>query len=338
MYWIDIYRKEYFMRKKRLLVIVGLAALLLIAIVMGGCAALFGNRPPPAVELFWDTATIQNVTRLTDDGMPKRMPKVSPDGKMMLYGELSRNQWNLILLRDINVPAKTPLASNAFNPSWYRNNTNFVYVTREGGSTRIIRSAIAGGGRTYVTRNPVGRDDDMPSIRGDVILFQTFSGTRWQIASMKDNGTEITFLGDGESPSWHPTLPKFLFVRQLPGEASKIFEMDLATLQVTELYSDPVFNSRMPSYSADGRYILFQKGAERVVTGTQRVGGMIRATTGTTNKWQIYIMRADGSERSTVTLDAVNSFHPSMDATGNIYFVSDASGKDEIYRARINLN
>ncbi|MDR3021040.1 MAG: hypothetical protein LBU66_09110 [Treponema sp.] len=335
------------MNKKRLIILICAASLLMAVILLGGCsllAGLTGGKPTVTVDVFWDTGRLQNVTRLTDDGQPKRMPRISPDGKMMLYGEQQNNQWNIILLRDVTVPAKTPLASNAFNPAWYANNNNFVYVTREAGSTRIVRSATAGGGRTYVTRNPVGDNDDFPSIRGEVVLFQTYTSGKWQIASMRDNGTEVTFLGDGETPSWHPTEPKFLFVRRpSANESSKIYEMDLASLQVTEIFSDSDYHSRFPSYSADGRYILFQKGAERVVTGTAvtRIGDAITGstrTTSTTNKWQIFIMRSDGSHLSTVTLDAVDSYHPCMDANGYIYFISDASGKSEIYRSRVNLD
>jgi len=329
-------------KKSRLLI--AAAALLIAVIVMGGCASLFGNKKVVTVDVFWDTSLLQNVTRLTDDGLLKRWPKVSPDGIKMLYNEQNtKGQWNIILLRDVTVPAKTPLISssdNAWNPAWYANSNNFVYVSTERGDNRIIRSAIAGGGRTYITRNPVGRLDDRPSVRGEAILFDTDTGGKRQIVSMKDNGTEITFLGDGYTPSWHPTQPKFLFVRD-----GKIYEMDLASIQATELYADsnPNLYCDMPSYSPDGQYILFQKRTDLRTTGTatQKVGGAWARTfavTGGVERWQIFTMKADGTNLSAVTLGEVDSYHPSWDVNGFMYFVSNASGKTEVYRARVNLN
>jgi TolB protein len=155
---------------------------------------------------------------------------------------------------------------------------------------------------------------------------------------MKDNGTEITFLGEGQQPSWHPTLPKFLFIRE-----GNVFEMDLTSLQVTELFSDPDFNCAMPSYSANGQYILFQKGAEQKTTGTatERIGGFLNKVVPVSSKtarWQVFVMRADGTNLSTVTSGDVNAYHPSWDANGFMYFISDASGKTEIYRARVITN
>ena len=322
------------MRGRKTIFTVIVILCVMVVALLGSCAGT-----PKRVDMFWDSAILQNVTRLTDDGHVKFMPRVSPDGRMMLYSEARGSQWNIVLFRDVNVPAKTQLVNGiAFNPAWYANNNNFVYASLESGSYRLIRSAITGGGRTYITRNPVGRNDNMPSVRGEVILFQTETASQvWQIATMKDNGTEITFLGDGYHPSWHPSLPKFVFIRQ-----GNVMEMDLASLQVTEIYNDPLFNSAYPSYSADGQYILFQKGAERKVTGTAttffgNIATQTRRVTGTTINWQIFIMNANGTNLSTVTLDAVDAYHPSMDRNGFIYFISNASGKPEIYRARVSL-
>ncbi|MCL2065138.1 MAG: hypothetical protein FWG98_12335 [Candidatus Cloacimonetes bacterium] len=313
--------------------------MLILVLVTTNSCSLF-RKKTTIVDVFWDTSFLQNVTRLTEDRLVKRMPKISPDGEKLLYGENDRRGWNIVFFRDVRVPAKTMLISgNSFNSAWYPNSSNFVYVSIEAGSSRIIRSAITGGGRTYVTRNPVGRNDDLPSVKDDLILFQTeITADNWQIVSMKDNGTEITFLGEGQHPSWHPTEPKFVFTRN-----GDVFEMDLESLQATELYSDPNFRSTLPSYSADGEFIVFQKGAERRVgtTKVSRVGRLFRSSSrgeSTVNKWQIFIMRANGTNLTTITFSTVNSFHPSMDINGFVYFVSDASGYNEIYRARVSLN
>ncbi|MDR1301674.1 MAG: hypothetical protein LBK43_04290, partial [Treponema sp.] len=81
------------------------------------------------------------------------------------------------------------------------------------------------------------------------------------------------------------------------------------------------------------QYILFQKGAEAKVTGTQGKKAVIKRN----SKWQIYYMKADGTGLSPLTGGNVNATSPSWDKNNNVYFVSDANGKNEVYRARINI-
>jgi TolB protein len=350
MYWIGqtLNFEEFCMVIKNRFCIV-VALLSLVIITLGGCSSLFGRRQPrqKSVEVFWDTAIMQNVTKLTDDGLQKAYAKISPDGTKMLYCEMEKNdsEYKIVLLRDVTVPAKTPLINDsAYAPAWYGNNTNFLYIASERAGTRIIKSAISGGGRTYVTRTNVGLAENCPSVRGDVVLFHTlvdpdaYPRPKYQIYSMKDNGTELTMLGDGQYPSWHPTQAKFLFIRE-----GNIYEMDIASIQVTQLFSDKDFNCAMPSYSADGQHILFQKGAEKKITGTavSKEGGRtrrVRKVTSTRTKWQLFTIRADGTSLSPLTFGEVNAYHPSWGTNNFIYFVSDASGKTELYRARINVD
>jgi len=320
------------------------AFLSLAIIMMGGCAS---SSKAKTVDVFWDTALMQNVTRLTDDGLEKAWAKISPDGTKMLYCEMAKNdsQYKIMLLRDVTVPAKTPLINDsACTPAWYGNNINFVYIADERAGTRIIKSAITGGGKTYITRNNIGLGEEYPSVRGEAILFDTlvdpdaYPVPKYQIYSMRDNGTELTMLGDGRFPSWHPTQAKFVFIRE-----GNIYEMDIASVQVTQLFSDVDYNCAMPSYSADGQYILFQKGAEKRVTGTavSKVGGLIKKLTkvsSTQTKWQLFTIKVDGTSLSPLTFGEVNAFHPSWGTNNFVYFVSDASGKTEIYRARVNFN
>ena len=296
------------------------------------------SSSPVSVDVFWDTAILQNVTRLTDDGLSKDWAKVSPDGTKMLYCESDRtikmtdmsepNQyWNIMLLRDINVPAKTPLTiDSAYAPSWYETNNNFVYAANEARNSRntsIMRSIITGGGRTYITRNSVGHLDTRPAIRGGVILCDTEVNNRRRIVSMKDSGMEVTILGEGHSPSWHPTLDKFVFIRD-----GDVYEMHLGSIQVTQLHFDPDFNCAMPSYSPDGNYIMFQKGAVRKGRGS---GGK------KTDRWQIFVTKSDGTSLSPLTIEDVDSYSGSWDLHDCVYFISNASGKPEIYRAQIDF-
>jgi TolB protein len=265
-------------------------------------------------------------------GIYKDDASISPDGTKLIYCKIEKNDslWNIVLLRDVNSPAKTTLIKDGLAPAWYENSSTFIYELYEDGVYKLIRSTISGGGKTYVTRNTTS-GETRPSVRDSVIICNTWSGEplQRQLVSMKDNGNEYTILGEGWSASWHPFENKFLFIRQ-----GNIYEMDAESTQVSEVYNDPDgYNCAYPKYSGDGQYILFQKGAEAKVTGTQGKKAVVRRN----SKWQIYYMKADGTGLSPLTEGNVNATSPSWDKNNNVYFVSDANGKTEIYRARINI-
>jgi len=312
-----------------------------------GCA---GSSPKDKGNdvVFWDTSLLSNVTRITEDGLSKDWARISPDGTKLIYCESSKTvsksdvfyqNWSIVLLRNPTVSAKTILVNDfAYAPAWSDNNTNYFYITDEDNNTRLIRSSVTGSGKTYVTRTPIGTYDNRPSVKGGVIVCDTWMGGKRQLVSLRENGTEITFLGDGEQPSWHPTEPKFIFIRNVSNSNAlkAIYEMDLASAQVTEIYKDPNnWNCRNPSYSADGRYILFQKGAEVKTTGSTKDNKEV-VKIEDKGKWQIFIMNADGSSLTPITSGNVDAYSPSMDANGWVYFVAN-TGKTEIYRARVNL-
>ncbi|MDR2160272.1 MAG: hypothetical protein LBP23_09445 [Treponema sp.] len=242
----------------------------------------------------------------------------------MLYTEFEGVKDNTLgriyLLKDVRYPAKTLIAGDfAYNPAWYEDNNGFVFVNYEETGRKLIKSTISGSGRTYVTRNPIGSADRHPSVRGNMILCDTTINGRRQIVSLLDNGTEVTILGEGYSPSCHPTAKKAVFIKD-----GKIFEMDLVTTQVTEVYSNSNnYKCDNPSYSRDGQTILFQR--ENAVTG---MSGVIRQ--------HIFSISASGSGGETpLVYGNVDAACPTWGMDNTFYFISNAGGKTEIWRANL---
>jgi TolB protein len=318
-----------------------MALVILAGFLAAGCAG-FGAKKTGEEVTFWDPALLSNVSRITNDGLFKDWATISPDGTKLIYCErkTSNGLWDIVLLRDVNSPAKTALIKDGFAPAWYENSSAFIYGLFERGSYKLIRSAISGGGKTYVTRNTSGSGEVWAGVRDGIVICNTWSTEpdQRQLVSMRDNGVDYTMLGMGYSPSWHPFENKFLFVQQ-----NNIYEMDVESTQVSELYNDPDgYACAYPKYSGDGQYILFQKDTEVKVTGTQgtNVFGKLFnkvAVIGKSSKWQIYYMKADGTNLSPLTSGNVNAYCPSWDKNNNVYFISDANGKNEVYRARVNI-
>jgi TolB protein len=295
-------------------------------------------------SITYDSATLQNVSRITDDGISKDWVEVSPDGGKILYCESERllrwsdisnelvSSFKIILLRDAARAAKTPLVNDiSYAPAWYEDNINFVYVVLENGNSKLVRSNISGGGKTYITRNAIGRWDARPNVRNHMILCDTDINGRRQVVSLRDNGTEVTVLGEGHSPSWHPGGTKFVFIRN-----DNIFEMDLNTNQATQVFSELDTWCRSPSYSKDGTYILFQKetSVPVIVSGSSFSFSSNKEVA----RWHLFTIKSDGTDLSQLTNGNVDVFSPSWGSDNTIYFVSNAGGNTEIWRARVNLD
>jgi TolB protein len=319
--------------------------------VLGGCA----SDPQTSGAITYDTALLTGVSVITDDKLSKNWVKASPDGTKLLYCESSKvvsrsdlmdvnyKYWNIMLLRDANIAAKTPLVTDyAYIPAWYENNTGFIYVVNEGGNNKLVRSSISGGGKTYITRNPIGENDTRPVIRNGVILCDTEMNGKRQIVSLLENGTGVTILGEGYSPSWHPFESRFIFIRN-----DDLYEMDLETNQVTQIYSDNSYACAMPSYSPNGDLILFQKGAVQKLVGTREqkggfLGGLFGGITKTTevseeSRWHLFTIRKDGTNLSQLTSGNVDVYSPCWGIDNEIYFVSNSNGSTEIWKAWVNI-
>jgi Tol biopolymer transport system component len=342
-------------------------ATVVLLVLLGGCAsllALIGGKqeeeePVIDVASFTNGMLMKNIVKITDDELQKNNVVVSPDGTKVLYCETktavqdgqTRVLSDIILLRNLPSSAKTSLGTNgnAFTPGWTANNTNFLYGLFDNGAYRIVRSTISGGGRTNLTRTPIGGHDGNPaSSQNGVILIDTLQGSSWAIHSMTENGAEQTRVVDGREPSWHPIDRRFLYIKANSSTGALcIWEYDMDDQLESLLYEDPNrFNCRYPTYSSNGKYIVFQKGAEQMVNGvlvtttTSATGKKSSKRTNTVERetrWQLFFMDREYLNISELTSGNVDCQYPTLDQSDRLYFISNAAGlrsnKTEIYRA-----
>jgi len=321
--------------------------------VLCSCAGLFANlgggKKGGDVVVTWDEGLTSGVTRITNDGTVKGSVKASPDGTKLLYTEHGKGgNYQVMYLRDASNPAKTPLIGEvSYSPTWYADSNQFIYVSYENNAGRLVRSNVSSGGRTYISRAPIGDiGDNHPSIKNGVITFTAFGSSGVpQIATVKENGTESTFLGEGRNPSWHPTQDKLIFIKpriasngttRLPG--GDIYEMDIKSGQVTQIYSDTGGICFEPSYSPDGGRILFTKNVV-AIGGTRTVSNLFGgSTTESVDTYQrhIFVMNADGTNVSPVSSGNASVNSPSWGKNGEVFCLVGLPGKAfEIYKLRI---
>lgn len=302
------------------------------------------------VQVSYDKSVLQNVSKVTDDGTAKTGIAVSPDGKQLLYVDINqsvrsyitnmkdRNSGNyydcqMYLLRDISRPSKTPLGLTfSYDPAWNKSGKEFVFAALENNQFKLVRANVEGGRKTYITRTPIGTEDGRPDIKNNVILCQTKINGKWQIATLNYDGTEITLICEGYSPKWHPTENKFVFMRN-----GGIFEMNLDLNQATEIYKDADFPCYQPSYSKDGKYILFSQLTPVNAKGTMTssLTKRIISIANTRTNVHLYLISSDGINKTQLTSGSVDAYSPVWGAENTIFFISAANNKTDIWKAKV---
>ena len=323
--------------------------LLAFLLALSGCGSIpmpFGTAPSSSAStntIEFEQASLLDLKRITEDGLSKDWLNVSPNGSMLLYCEslVPLKKWSdisnkrittfqIALLRDAQKSATTKLVTDkSIAPAWYSNEA-FVYSIIESNVPKLIKSNITGGGKVYITRsNKVGDYDVRPSVMGNLILADTEINKVPQIIRMTDTGSNITMLGEGESPSWHPrNSQRFVFIKN-----GDIYEMDLNTMQSTKLYGEQNIRCANPKYHSTGNYILFQK--EHMIRITDSKTGKV---TKETKHWHAFVIKVDGSDLVQLTNGDVDVYSPVWGRDNTIYMVSNANNSSEIWSARVNLN
>lgn len=321
-----------------------------LAFVIAFSMTAFSCVSTDEVQVSYDKSVLQNVSKVTDDGLSKVELAVSPDGNQLLYVEINksvrsyitnmrdRNSGNyydcqMYLLRDISRPSKTLLGLTfSYDPAWNKSGKEFVFTALENNQFKLVRANIEGGRKTYITRTPIGNEDGEPDIKNNVILCHTKINGKWQIVTLNYDGTEITLVCEGYSPKWHPTENKFVFIRD-----GGIFEMDLDLNQATEIYKDADFPCYKPSYSKDGKYILFEQltpvNAKGTMTSslTKRIVSIANSRT----NFHLYLISSDGMNKTQLTSGSVDAYSPVWGADNTIFFISAANNKTDIWKAKV---
>ena len=279
------------------------------------------------------TADARELTRITNDKLQETYPRISPDGKKMLYiindpTKTDANARNSIVLKTIGTQGVSPVLSEGCTlPSWLPDGKGFVFSYTKPGKPVIAKSKIEQMGINYVSANANGTDDSKPFYfkAQDKFLFYTNIGGTYHVAMIDNNGLNFTILTEGQSPYPHPKKNSFVFIKKV-GDAWQIFEYDLAISQQTQLTSGE-FNAYNPAISPDGKWITFQRNKNKGEDS------------------QIFVMEPGGGSMKQLTTGNTWNWCPEFAADGYIYFSSNAGNAPDkrydnydIWRVKPNLS
>ncbi len=310
------------------------AVLFISALVVSGCAARGAGTPAPTAPMGMGRVQISPVT--TDPEVESRM-RASPDGTKLLFNLRSRGRSRFslnpstgdydqtaIAVVEIGSAGKTIVSQEgAKDPSWFPDSHRFVFSAVQGREALLATSSLAqtSSATRFVSPTPCVAYDQQPSISPDAkrIAFTSVEGGRGAniaIMDVESTAEKCKILFPGQDPQWHPRTQQFLFTRTVSGNA-QIFIFDEPRNALTQIsFGD--YHNFDPAWSPDGTriaYVSYRNG-----------------------NGDIYVVNADGSGLIQITEGPTQDSSPAWSADGQIYFISDANGQVDIWRASLDGN
>ncbi len=263
---------------------------------------------------------LKQLTNNTERGNQYNRPALSPNQDAMVYVEFAGGK-SSIYRQSLGSPAKSPISSDAgmnLTPAFTPNGRFLIFSSdRSGESQSLWRKRSDGaGGITQITSS--NSFDWQPAIAsdGETIIFQSHrkNNQAASIWSINMNGGLLTQLTEGRSPSISPDGRRIVFVRPDASTGKdQVWSMQVDGSGLTQLSSGNA-NDLDPSWHPNGRYIVFASDA-------MVVQGDVFAD------YNIWIMRADGTQREQLTENFSHDDAPVFDRRGRtIVFRSNRGG------------
>lgn len=256
------------------------------------------TRHRPTADIYVQGVGSRVVTRLTDDPAQDVMPALSPDGRRIAFASNRSGNWDIYVMPSTGGRALqiTSDATHDLHPTW--------------------------------------------SPDGKYLAFSRLGQTsgRWELwVADVFNPASLTFIGYGLFPEWCPVPntglsggDRILFQRSRErGERSFsvwTIDYDPRVQQAgneTEIVSSPVAALINPSWSPDGQRIVYSAVPNN---GAWRSGRAPRPETAS-----IWTIGVDGRGEVELTRGNAVDLMPTWSSTGNVFFVSDRSGAENLW-------
>lgn len=290
------------------------------------------------------TSNASNLTRETNEASQEFYPKVSPDGRYLLYfaaetekitptsssSSIERlfNQTSTttkvgvkgsIVKKEIGSQVRSPLVQDAKDAAWVPDGSGVIFSYRKPTQPVIVRSNQNGVGLNYVSQGAMGSNDSEPNVTSDgkKVIFSTMVGNSKMISSMNMQGGSFTVLTEGDHVSINPKDNDQIIFNLLVNGRTQIFTMNLNTGQKVQLTSGD-YDCRDGAFSTDGKLIAFSSNQEKPSVA----------------KYHIYTMKTDGTEVKQLTQGDTNEGDACWSPDGWVFFYSNAASNYNIWKVK----
>ena len=281
------------------------------------------------------TGNADGLVRETVDAGQEFYPRISPDGKFLLYNGLEKTTYFTlsetgtlttktdkklrIIKKEIGSPVTNPLVTDAAYPTWMPDGSGILFAYVKPTRAVVVRSSLAGVGLNYVSQGEMGEDDAEPVITRDMkkIYFTTIMGGSRMICSMDAKGGNFTVLSEGGHLALNPNDNTKIIYNSRVGKVVQVFTMDLKTGQKAQLTNGD-YNNKDGAFSADGKYIAFVSNRENPKKRNHH----------------LYVMKSDGTDLIQLTQGDTDEGDPCFGPDGTVYFYSNADRNYNIWKVK----
>lgn len=276
------------------------------------------------------TGSAAGLTRVTSDGVDETEPQLSPDGKVLIFvawQQVADANGNNVVQTSVlgadpsNGSARTIYTNANAGANWptWSPKGSLVYASMTTGTQALVRTLTnaPNAAFTVIIDGKSAPSPSWPSVSpdGNHLAFEaTMNGAETIVTSGAD-GSKLTILGSGFTPSWSPNGRQLAFSRQV-GNGYEIMTMDAATGGNLTQVTNSGCSSNKPKFSPDSRYIVFESNC-----GWNAVQGGSDSTT-----FNIFAVKPDGTGLSQLTTGVGESGQPFWGKDGFIYFESNGDG------------
>ncbi|MFG0274026.1 MAG: TolB family protein [Phycisphaerales bacterium] len=313
-----------------------------------GVVAASNQQPAPSVNIYGELpGNLGEISARPADGQAENLhqisfalegsdfdPVVSRDGSMLVYSSTQHSRTADIYRKPTDGRAITQLTMDPANdvmPAISPDGSRVAFASDRAGSWDLYVMNSEGGQAVQLTSDASHELHPTWSPDGKHIAFCRLGEVsgKWELWVVESNNPGVrTFLGYGLFPEWSPVDDKIAFQRsrEQGDRFFSVWTVDFENSQAmnpTEIASSPVAAIVNPTWSPDGSFLAFAT----IPNPTHAYGEQPRYA-------DIWITHLDGTGRANLTGGSFVNLSPTWSGTNEIFFVSNRSGRDNIWSVR----